>query len=83
MKYYLEEITTLKDGKTAVSITEKESKDIAISTLHRAMASAIVNEDVVRIHVEAKDDKGFIFKVDNYAREMFVPEQIVVEEVTE
>lgn len=28
MKYYVEEITVLKNGQSAVAITEKETKDI-------------------------------------------------------
>ena len=42
MKYFVEEITVMKDGSAAVSIVEKATKQEARSGYHQAMASAII-----------------------------------------
>lgn len=62
MKFYVEEITVLKDGTSPIAITEKESEKEAISSFHQAMASAIINPNVASIHVEAKNDVGGIYE---------------------
>lgn len=62
MKYYVEEITVLKDGTSPIAITEKASEKDAISSFHQAMASAIINPDVASIHVEAKNSVGGIYE---------------------
>lgn len=72
MKYYTEEITVLKNGQSAVAITEKETKDMAISTFHQVMASAIINPNVASVHAEAKNSLGGIYASDTW--EAPVPE---------
>ena len=62
MKFYLEEITVLKDGTSPIAITEKASENEARASFHQAMASAIINPNVSSIHVEAKNDVGGIYE---------------------
>lgn len=62
MKYFTEEITVLKDGTSAVAITEKASEKAAISTCYQALASAVINANVASIHVEAKNDVGGVYE---------------------
>lgn len=61
MKYFVEEIAIMKDGSTPISITEKTTEREARASYHQAMASAIINELVVSIHVEAKNEIGAIY----------------------
>ena len=61
MKYLSEEITVMKNGQIANAITEKESINEAISTCAMAMASALINENVATICVEAKDNLGGVY----------------------
>lgn len=65
-KYFTEEITTMKDGTIASAITEKASKDEAISNCLSACAYALLNKDVAHIHAEAKDNLGNIFEYKDY-----------------
>ena len=62
MKYYVEEITVMKDGTSPIAITEKASENEARASFHQAMASAIINPDVESIHVEAKNNVGGIYE---------------------
>lgn len=62
MKYYVEEITVLNDGTSPIAIKEKASENEARASFHQAMASAIINPNVVSIHVEAKNDVGGIYE---------------------
>ena len=62
MKFYVEEITVLKDGSSPIAITEKASENEARASFHQAMASAIINPSVASIHVEAKNDLGGIYE---------------------
>ena len=66
MKFYVEEITVLKNGTTAAAINEKPSEVEAISAFHSAMASALVNADVQSIHCEAKNNLGGVYKSDTW-----------------
>lgn len=66
MKFYTEEITVLKNGTTAAAINEKTSELEAVSAFHAAMASALVNQDVVSIHCEAKNNLGGVYKSDTW-----------------
>ena len=68
MKFYVEEITTLKDGTSPIAITEKPSENEARASFHQTMASAIINEDVVSIHVEAKNNLGGIYENATWVR---------------
>lgn len=60
MKYYVEEISVLKDGTSAHTITEKESKEKALSDFHLTLAYGYLNKDIETMHVEAKDAIGMI-----------------------
>lgn len=80
MKYYVEQIAIGKDGVSAHAITEKNSKEEAISEFHSIMASAIVNPNVISIHVEAKNELGEFYKTDNFVRKV---EEPVVEKLEE
>ena len=62
MKFYVEEITVLKDGTSPISITEKTTEQEARAGFHQAMASAIINSNVASIHVEAKNEGGGIYE---------------------
>lgn len=62
MRFFVEEITVLKDGSAPIAITEKASENEAISSFHQAMASAIINPNVESIHVEAKNSAGGIYE---------------------
>lgn len=62
MKFYVEEITVLKDGTSAHAITEKANENDARAAFHQAMASALINPNVVSIHVEAKNSVGGIYE---------------------
>lgn len=66
MKFYVEEITVLKNGATAAAINEKPSEVEATSAFHSAMASAMVNPDVRSIHCEAKNNLGGVYKSDTW-----------------
>ena len=68
MKFYVEEITVLKDGTSPIAITEKASENEARASFHQAMASAIINEDVVSIHVEAKNNLGGMYENATWVR---------------
>lgn len=62
MRYFVEEITILNNGSAPITIYEKESEQEARASYHQAMASAIINPDVVSIHVEAKNSVGGIYE---------------------
>ena len=64
-KYFVEEMTVLKDGTYPVAITNKETKEEALSALHQTLASAYINGEVVTCHVEVKDELGNIIKKDD------------------
>ena len=68
MKYFLEEITILKEGNSAIAITEKTSELEARASFHQAMASAIINENVLSIHVEAKNELGGTYENATWVR---------------
>ena len=69
MKYFVEEITVMKDGSAAVSIVEKATKQEARSGYHQAMASAIINQDVASIHAEAKNNVGGLYESGTWVAE--------------
>lgn len=62
MKFYTEEITVMVDGTSAVAITEKATDIEARSSFHQIMASAMINENVVSVHAEAKNSVGGIYE---------------------
>ena len=62
MRYFVEEITVLKDGTAPITIHEKDTEQEARSSYHQAMASAIINPTVKSIHVEAKNEVGGIYE---------------------
>ena len=62
MKFYIEEITVLKDGTSPIAITEKPSENEARASFHQVMASAIINSNVESIHAEAKNSVGGIYE---------------------
>lgn len=62
MRYFVEEITILKDGSAPIAILEKQTEQEARAAYHQAMASAIINPNVVSIHVEAKNEVGGIYE---------------------
>ena len=66
MKFYTEEITVMVDGTSAVAITEKATDIEARSSFHQIMASAIINENVASIHVEAKNSVGGIYESETW-----------------
>ena len=66
MKFYTEEITVLKDGTSAVAITEKATDIEARSSFHQIMASAMINENVASIHAEAKNSVGGIYESETW-----------------
>ena len=61
-RFYVEEITILKDGTSPITITEKASEEEARATFHQAMASAIINPNVASIHVEVKNEFGGVYE---------------------
>ena len=66
MKFYVEEITVLKDGTSAQAIYEKATEEEAISTFHQILASAYINPNVETCHAEAKNSVGGYYKTDTY-----------------
>ena len=81
MKFYIEEITVLKDGASPIAITEKPSENEARASFHQAMASAIINPNVASIHVEAKNSVGGIYESGTWTAPVpeVVPEVVVPE----
>ena len=77
MKFYVEEITVLKDGASPIAITEKPSENEARASFHQIMASAMINENVASIHAEAKNSVGGIYESATWTRP--VPEPPVPE----
>ena len=74
MKFYVEEITVLKDGASPIAITEKPSENEARASFHQAMASAIINPNVASIHAEAKNSVGGIYESATWTRPVPEPE---------
>ena len=68
MRFYVEEITTLEDGTSPVAITEKVNEIEARASFHQTMASAMINEKVVSVHVEAKNELGGIYESATWTR---------------
>lgn len=66
MKFYIEEITVLKNGTSPIAIAEKPSENEARASFHQAMASAIINPNVTSIHVEAKNSVGGIYESETW-----------------
>lgn len=62
MRYFVEEITILRDGSAPIAITEKANEQEARAAYHQVMASAIINPDVVIVHAEAKNSSGGIYE---------------------
>ena len=86
MKFYVEEITVLKDGTSPLAITEKASETEARAGFHQAMASAIINSNVASIHVEAKNEVGGIYENGTWIAPVVpevVPEVVETEQVLE
>ena len=83
MKFYIEEITVLKDGTSPIAITEKASENEARASYHQAMASAIINPDVASIHVEAKNNVGGVYESGTWVAPVEEPIEEPTEEVTE
>ena len=86
MKFYVEEITVLKDGTSPISITEKTTEQEARAGFHQAMASAIINSNVASIHVEAKNEIGGIYENGTWIAPVVpevVPEDVKAEQVVE
>ena len=80
MKYYVEEITVMKDGTSPITITEKASENEARASFHQAMASAIINPDVESIHAEAKNNVGGIYESKTWVNQV---NQTESDEITE
>ena len=81
MRYYVEEITALKDGTSPIAIYEKGNEREARATFHQAMASAIINPDVESIHVEAKNNLGGVYERATWKNEVVA--EVAAEEVAE
>ena len=62
MKYFVEEIIIMKDGSAPAAIYEKNSEREARSAFHQVMSSALINENVVSIHAQAKNSLGCIYE---------------------
>ena len=80
MKFFVEEITTLKNGDVAAAITQKNTEEEAISAIHQVMASAIINPDVESVFARAINNVGGEYGRD-YWKATVVPD--VVEETLE
>ena len=80
MKYYVEEITVMKDGTSPIAITEKASESEARASFHQTMASAIINPDVESIHCEAKNNVGGIYESKTWVNQV---NQTESDEITE
>ena len=78
MKFYVEEITVLKDGTSPIAITEKASENEARANYHQAMASAIINPDVASIHVEAKNNVGGVYESGTWVAPVEEPTEEVI-----
>ena len=76
MKFYVEEITVLKDGASPIAITEKPSENEARASFHQAMASAMINENVASIHAEAKNSVGGIYESATWTAPVPEPEPV-------
>ena len=86
MKFYVEEITVLKDGTSPISITEKTTEQEARAGFHQAMASGIINPNVASIHVEAKNEVGGIYENGTWIAPVVpevVPEVVETEQIME
>ena len=62
MKFYIEEITVLKDGTSPIAITEKPSENEARASFHQPMASAKNNPSVESIKKKKKNSVGGIYE---------------------
>ena len=76
MKFYVEEITVLKDGASPIAITEKPSENEARASFHQIMASAMINENVASIHAEAKNSVGGIYESATWTAPVPEPEPV-------
>ena len=74
MKFFVEEITTLKSGDVAAAITQKNTEEEAISAFHQVMASAIINPDVEAVFARAINNVGGEYGRD-YWKNTVVPEE--------
>ena len=85
MKFYVEEITVLKDGTSPIAITEKPTENEARASFHQAMASAIINSNVASIHVEAKNSVGGIYESGTWVAPVEKPieEPVETEQINE
>lgn len=75
MKFFVEEITTLKSGDVAAAITQKNTEEEAISAFHQVMASAIINPDVEAVFARAINNVGGEYGSD-YWKSPVVPDVV-------
>ena len=67
-KYYLNQITTDKEGITAKSLFDYETFDEAVIVLHQVMASAMSNENVNHALCMIFNEAGTVLKVECWDR---------------
>lgn len=58
MKYFMVEVTTMKDGSTIQAIWEKPSEAEAYSSMCQMMASATINTNVQIAYAEVRNNMG-------------------------
>lgn len=66
MKYFVEQITVMKDGTTANSITEAATERDAISQFHMIMASGVINDNISTLYACAKNNVGGRYEEKTY-----------------
>jgi len=66
--FYLNQITTDKDGVTAKALFDYETNDAAVISLHQTMASAMSNDNVNHAMCMIFTDAGIVLKQENWDR---------------
>lgn len=82
MKYYLIEVTTMKDETISQAIQAKETLDKAIMDFHSSLASAMANENTQHAMRMIVDENGMVMRQENQAipEPPTTPEDIFKEE---
>jgi len=70
MKYFVEQITVMKDGTSANAITEVPTMEQAVSQFHLIMASGVINPDVETLYACAKNNVGGRYEEKSWVNRM-------------
>lgn len=66
--FYLNQITTDKDGVTAKALFDYATQDEAVLVLHQVLASAMANQDVIHALCMIFNEAGTVLKSECWDR---------------